>query len=376
MRRIVLSCLAGLALCGAGRSWLIGQEPPLPEWNESSTPIREDNLVPPTGSVPDSPDPGPVELPPIEQIPDLPDLPPLLPPSDGEPAPEMEDMPGLEKPKLPKADRGKPADPNAPQSLNSVTGTAVKWFTNPREARQISLHTERPMLFVFGGFGWSPACKALNNDLFTSQQFNDYARSRLVLTFCNVPTRSGGFDSTKVAMLKEINRFRKYLKVRSLPTMILFDGEGREIDRLVGYNFNRQLRPASLAKAIERIARITNDSLRRVEERNKHRETLMKVQDFRWWKSTAGSKLFARLVGGATIPAPTEENPDATEPGAALMDENNHTRRVPFRQLAVEDREIARREVAKRNPPPEEPYPPEASSASPAATTAPNAPGS
>ena len=40
------------------------------------------------------------------------------------------------------------------------------------------------------------------------------------------------------ARVDAINAYRTFLKVRSLPTMILFDSEGHEIERMVGYNFN------------------------------------------------------------------------------------------------------------------------------------------
>jgi hypothetical protein len=155
--------------------------------------------------------------------------------------------------------------------------------------------------------------------------------------------------------------------VRRLPTLILFDGEGREVDRMVGYNFNRQLRPSSAIKLIDRLKTMTTYCLKRRDEQERKRKLLADVQGYEWWTSGKGTRLFAKVVEGGRSPAPTEENPDATEAAVIFMDETGKRRTVALRLLSIESEERARRQLSARSPPP-------ASSEEKSAAAAPNTP--
>ncbi len=316
-------------------------EPPLPEWNEASTPLPADMLAPEAGSLPE-PTAEPVDLPPAEH---MPELPPLGAPQDGEAAPELPEIPGLAKPQQ-APPRAKPLEENGGNRLEVAEAQLLRWFPSPRQARAESIKTGKPMLFVIAGFGWSPACQALNNDVLMSGQFKKIAGENFVLTFLNVPTRGNVSDERKRRQFEAIQKFRSFLHVRSLPTMLLFDGEGHEIDRMVGYNFNRNLRPAAFARAIDRMQRVAEHEAKLRRDKEKRRAMLAETQHYRMWTSDVGSTLFAKAVRLTSVPLPTEENLEATEPAVLLMDEFGKPRTVPLRKLVIEDREIARRESA------------------------------
>ena len=333
----------------------------LPSWDEESTQIGEDALAPPAGLLPDpGPEGEPAQLPPTEG---LPELPPLTRPTDGEEAPELPEIPGLVAPKSVPVPLNKAGQPEVPDPLANLT-EAPTWYRSPREARAAALQKGRPMLMVFGGFDWSPACQALNNDLFANPAFKEYAAQNLVMSFLNVPTRStlAGLGSSndekkdlKMRRVDAINAYRTFLKVRSLPTMILFDSEGHEIERMVGYNFNKTLRPAAYAKINEKITRTTANFQRQKVERERRRKLLAESQDYRVWTSRAGTTLFAKTVELITLPAPTDEQPEATEWGVTLMDEDGVRKSLPLRLLCLADAEMVRRKFAPKPKPSAEP---------------------
>ena len=346
---------------GAGVSVVRGQdsESLLPSWDEEATKIGDDALAPPAGLLPDpGPEGEPSQLPPAEG---LPELPPLSTPTDGEEAPELPDIPGLVAPKSVPMPLNKAGQPAVPDPLANLT-EAPTWYRSPREARAAALQKGRPMLLVFAGFDWSPACQALNNDLFANPAFKEYAAQNLVMSFLNVPTRStlAGLGSSndekkdlKMRRVDAINAYRTFLKVRSLPTMILFDSEGHELERMVGYNFNKTLRPASYAKINDKITRTTTAFQKQKVERERKRKMLAENQEYRVWTSRAGTTLFAKTAGLIVLPAPTETEPEATEWGVVLMDEDGARKSLPLRLLRLADAELVRRKyTAKSSDPP------------------------
>ncbi len=317
----------------------------LPEWNEEATKLPVDTLAPAAGLLPEAgPEGQPVDLPPAEM---MPDLPPLRGPRDGGEDPELPDMPGLVAPKEGPVPLNGAGQPLVPDPL-AAQADAAYWHRSPRQARALAQQKGRPMLLVFGGFGWSPACQALNNDLFTNEGFKQFAAKKLVLSYLNVPTKSsstnlGSNGDLKQQQMAAIKSYQAFLHVRSLPTMILFDSEGHEVERLVGYNFNKALRVKSLQKLVQRLEVATERLITQRAEQDKRRKLLAETQGYRFWTSRVGTTLFAKVGGLAYLPAPTEKDATASDPAAVLMDERGVRRYVPLRSLVLVDAEVVRR---------------------------------
>ena len=346
--------LSFLLMAGGGVAWGQDAAAILPEWNEEASGIDADALTPPPGLLPDpGPEGEPSQLPPADS---LPVLPPLAGPSDGADAPELPDIPGLVAPKHAPGPLNAAGQPALPDPLANL-GQQVKWYRSPREGRAAATEQRRPMLLIFGGFDWSPACQALNNDLFANQAFKEYASQHLVVSFLNVPTRStlasiGTNEDVKTDLkmrrLQAVQAYQSFLKVRSLPTLIMFDADGHEIDRMVGYNFSKALRPNSYVKISDRIASVTKTQEQRQADKTRKRKLLVETQGYRDWKSRVGSTLFAKTGGLTAIPAPTEAQPEAVEPGVLLMDENGTLKPVALRLLSLTDAEMIRRKYAAK----------------------------
>jgi thioredoxin-related protein len=328
----------------------------LPEWNEGATKLPVDTLAPEAGLLPQAgPEGQPADLPPAEM---MPDLPPLRGPRDGGEDPELPDVPGLVAPKEAPVPLNGAGQPLVPDPLAPQADTAY-WHRSPRQARAMAQQKGRPMLLVFAGFGWSPACQALNNDLFTNEGFKQFAAKKLVLSYLNVPTKSsstnlGSNGDLKQQQLAAIKAYQKFLHVRSLPTLILFDSEGHEVERFVGYNFNKALRVNSLQKLVQRLEYATDNLIKQRADQDKRRKLLTETQGYRLWTSRVGTTLFAKASGLANLPAPTEKDETATDPAAVLMDERGARRYVPLRSLVLVDAEIVRRRFAPA-PAPETP---------------------
>jgi thiol-disulfide isomerase/thioredoxin len=327
-------------------------EPPLPTNSEESSPFPVDLLVPaldqPAAGLP-MVDPTPVDFPPISELPEE-FASTVTAPEGNAPMPEIPEIPGLVLPKVKVKTQEEArreaeelaADPSkaARDPLATIAPSEpFKFYRSPREARQVSIKQKKPMILVFGGFEWSPACRALNNDLLSHPAFHNFAQQHLVVSVLNVPTRTGDSEQ-KMKELDAIKRYRTFLKVRSLPTMILFDENGRELKRVSGYKFSTATRENTLIRTMTEITEPVEEIVEKAREKQKRRKLLTELQKYRDWTSATGSTLFAKVRGPSSLPKPTETDPEAREPAVELMDEEGKILTVALRQISVADQAV------------------------------------
>jgi hypothetical protein len=324
----------------------------LPEWSEAATAVPLDALIPAAGLLPaPAPEGQPADLPPANQ---MPDIAPLHAPSDGAEEPELpDDVPGLVAPKEAPVQLNSAGQPMRPDPLAQL-GDAVYWHKSPRQARTMAQEKGRPMLLVFGSFKKSPASDALNNDVFCDRRFTEYAGKNLVLSLLNVQNTASsnlGSDGSLADQRKlAIKSYMTFLRIRSLPTMVLFDSEGHEVARFVGYNFRKELRVNSREKTMQQIMLAGNKLVADRAAQDRRRKLLTETQDYRYWTSRTGSTLFAKADGLIKIAAPTAEDELGSEPAAVLMDERGVNRYVPLRTLVMVDAEVVKRRFRPKPP--------------------------
>jgi len=107
--------------------------------------------------------------------------------------------------------------------------------------------TEKKLLFAeFTGSDWCPPCKKQAAEVFSQQEFKDYAAKKLVLVELDYPRSKPLTDAVK-AQNQELKT--KYA-IKGYPTVIVFDGEGKELARWVGYGGGG---PAALIARIEAL---------------------------------------------------------------------------------------------------------------------------
>lgn len=105
------------------------------------------------------------------------------------------------------------------------------WMTDLSKA-QAKAKEEKKLVFVeFTGSDWCPPCKRLKADILSTADFAKYAQENLVLVELDFPRAK-----EQSAELKKANKelSQKY-GIRGFPTVIVFDGEGKELNRQVGF---------------------------------------------------------------------------------------------------------------------------------------------
>lgn len=106
----------------------------------------------------------------------------------------------------------------------------LKWLTNATQA-QTQAKSEKKVVFLnFTGSDWCGWCIKLNKEVFSTPEFAEYARKHLVLVEVDFPRRKQLTPEQKKA---NTTLAAKY-KIRGYPTIIVLDGDGRQLGEL-GY---------------------------------------------------------------------------------------------------------------------------------------------
>ncbi len=105
------------------------------------------------------------------------------------------------------------------------------WMTDLSKA-QAKAKEEKKLVFVeFTGSDWCPPCKKLKADILSSADFAKYAQENLVLVELDFPRAKEQSQDLKKANQALSHKFG----IRGFPTVIVFDGEGKELNRQVGF---------------------------------------------------------------------------------------------------------------------------------------------
>jgi thiol-disulfide isomerase/thioredoxin len=279
-------------------------------------------------------------------------LPPIYAPTNGAEMPEIPNIPGLVLPEVLVRSQEQIQKDEIEIAKRIANGTVPKsmaaalnprllstWIRSPREARQLSITKQRPMLLVIAGFDWSPSCKSLSRYLLAHPAFKNFTQTnQLVLSALNVPSKSpSGENPIKVAEFKAINKYRSFLRVRGLPTIIMFDPEGKELSRTSGFNGSALNVKATLMDKMTLITGVMEKELDRLDKRDINRKTMRENQNYRDWTSTSGTTLFAKISGRALLEAPSDTDSKATVPAAILMDEHGKEHTVAHTTLSQPD---------------------------------------
>lgn len=248
------------------------------------------------------------------------------------------------------------AQPGAEVEPPNVTPRA-EWIRNPRKARKISIEQSKPLLLffacIFDSTPVDPVTKrsmvqptaALNDDLLTTVEFNEFASQKLVLALLHFPSNSQRNAKPEVytrERLAALERFKKHFKVRGFPCLILLDEEGNEIERISGY------RRASIdgSRELYSTAHVIIDRLKVAVERldarraaKRERLENLAAQGYRLWTSRSGHTLFAGFVG-------------VNREVVVLRDESGRRRRIRHDELSIIDRAWIHRKRTNTLPPP------------------------
>ena len=107
-----------------------------------------------------------------------------------------------------------------------------EWLTDLAKAQEKAKAEKKMVLVDFTGSDWCPPCKALHSNVLTSEEFSKFAKDNLVLVEIDFP-RSKQQSADQKKANKELAK--KY-DVTGYPTVIVFDSQGKQLSKKVGYD--------------------------------------------------------------------------------------------------------------------------------------------
>jgi thioredoxin-related protein len=107
-----------------------------------------------------------------------------------------------------------------------------EWSTDLAKAQEKAKAEKKMVLVDFTGSDWCPPCKALHSNVLTSEEFSKFAKDHLVLVEIDFP-RSKPQSADQKKANKEL---AKKHEVTGYPTVIVFDSQGKQLSKKVGYD--------------------------------------------------------------------------------------------------------------------------------------------
>lgn len=115
---------------------------------------------------------------------------------------------------------------------------------NYKDALAKAKAEKKLLLAEFTGSDWCPPCKKQAAEVFSQQEFKDYAAKNLVLVELDYPRSKPLSDAVKA----QNQELKQKFGIRGYPTVLMLDGDGKELARWVGYSGGG---PAALIAKIE-----------------------------------------------------------------------------------------------------------------------------
>lgn len=117
-------------------------------------------------------------------------------------------------------------------SLVSAGAANLTWLTDLSQAQHQAETENKSVLLFFHGSDWCPTCIEMQQQVFDSPQFIDYARRALVLVDVDFPQ-----NNTQSAELKKSNQAlkTKFNVGENLPTIVLLNDSGETVFQEAGY---------------------------------------------------------------------------------------------------------------------------------------------
>jgi protein disulfide-isomerase len=105
------------------------------------------------------------------------------------------------------------------------------WMTDLAKAQEKAKAEKKMVLIDFTGSDWCPPCKKLHETVLVSEEFKAFAKDNLILVEIDFPNSKPQTPELKAANKKLGEQY----KIKGYPTVIVLDGEGKELFKKVGY---------------------------------------------------------------------------------------------------------------------------------------------
>jgi thioredoxin-related protein len=135
----------------------------------------------------------------------------------------------------------------AAATLTSLAAHAADgWTDNYAKALATAKAENKLVLADFTGSDWCGWCIKLHDDVFSKPEFKEYAAKNLVLLELDFPNKKKLED----AVVKQNAELKTKHGISGYPTLMVFDGEGKELAKWVGYQKGG---PAALTAKVDEL---------------------------------------------------------------------------------------------------------------------------
>jgi protein disulfide-isomerase len=116
--------------------------------------------------------------------------------------------------------------------LQATNAAELTWMTDLAKAQATAKQEKKMVLLDFTGSDWCPPCKALHKNVLSSKEFADFAKDNLVLVLVDFPHQKPLPADQK----KANDALAKKFAIEGFPTIIVLDGDGKQLTKDVGYS--------------------------------------------------------------------------------------------------------------------------------------------
>ena len=112
-----------------------------------------------------------------------------------------------------------------------LAGAEATWTTDLPAAKTAAKKDNKLVLIDFTGSDWCGFCIKMHKDVFSTPEFQNYAKTNLVLVEIDFPSRK----AQKPALKKANAELKQKFAIKGFPTYIVLDGDGKQLWEQVGY---------------------------------------------------------------------------------------------------------------------------------------------
>ena len=123
------------------------------------------------------------------------------------------------------------------------------WLTSYPEAGKLAKEKKLPLLLLFTGSDWCPACKQLDQKVLSQPEFQKYAAANLIRLYVDFPR----YRTQSEAQQRHNQMLSRIFKIEAYPTLILVrpDGKSKQLGFYVNttaQSFIKELQQAGSGK--------------------------------------------------------------------------------------------------------------------------------
>lgn len=115
-------------------------------------------------------------------------------------------------------------------TAEKVTTDNNNWLTNMEEAQKIAAERNIPILIHFTGSDWCSWCTKLDDEVFSTSVFEDYAIENIVLVKLDFPRNVEQSAETK----RHNNKYKNMFDIRGFPTIMIINDKLEKLAQM-GY---------------------------------------------------------------------------------------------------------------------------------------------